>query len=239
MTEATKVAHILLAMLAAQEEVKYIQKTAKTGTKNDSPKGVARDEVVAVVRPVLIKNKILAVTTQVPCTERYVETTQKSASGTPLIQFYAVYETIFSSAVDGSSIAVRHGAQGNDYGDKACGKASTYAEKLNFLKGLVVETGIEDEGRYPDEGDQEQGEGESDIKEPQSKSKKDVEPADKSGPASKGMILQLKTSAENKVVMDKVEKNVKSKAADGTFETLTKDQVKALIAWVNEQPDAE
>jgi hypothetical protein len=47
-------------------------------------------------------------------------------------------------------ITVRLDAHADDYGDKAPGKALSYAVKSAVLKLLMIETGVDDEGRLPE-----------------------------------------------------------------------------------------
>jgi len=182
-----------------QREVGYVKKDVVVS----GAKGVARDAVVAAVRQALIDNGVFVYTTQKY--GRFVPTEQKSSSGTPLTIYVGTYATHFVN-IDAPSDAiarldefvVEHEAQGNDYGDKAPGKAATYAEKLNLVKGLLLETGINDEGRNPGEGDESTPDGAQDekpsgIKAPQRKS------AEKNNPdalpptklASAGLIKQV------------------------------------------------
>jgi len=137
-------------LLNVMLEVEYVKKDVSIP---GSGKGVARDAVVAAIRRRLLANGVIARTSEVPGTGRFIETNQKSASGTPKITYAATYRTSFVNVDDGSTVDVEHLGQGDDFGDKAPGKAGTYAEKLNFLRGLLLETGIADEGRNPGEGD--------------------------------------------------------------------------------------
>jgi hypothetical protein len=139
-----------LAAVAANPEVAYIKKSVGTG--QGDAKGVARDYVVAKVRPHLLAAGIYVSTSQVnPGT---TEIAGKSSKGTDLVRFTAMYATSFINVDNPEQRhVVQHEAHGNDYGDKAPGKASTYAEKLNIIKALCLETGIADEGRFPNEGD--------------------------------------------------------------------------------------
>jgi len=134
--------------VAAMLEIGYVKRgSADKGT------GVLRDVVVSEVRPILLKHGIDFSTSQVG-PGRYLETGKASASGTPLCQYVAMYATTFANIDDPTDIlVVQHEGQGNDFGDKAPGKAATYGEKLNIVKGLMLETGIAEEGRNPGEGD--------------------------------------------------------------------------------------
>jgi hypothetical protein len=142
MAEAPVHAGIFAAMLEAAKEVKYVKRASvpKAGT------GVLRDVVVAEVRPILLKHGIIAMTTQVG-EGRVIATDQTSSGGTPKSIYLGRYQTSFICVADGSTMSVVNEALGEDYGDKAPGKARTYAEKMNLIGGLLLETGINDEGR--------------------------------------------------------------------------------------------
>jgi len=134
--------------IAVMKAVDYV----KRGT-SDKGTGVNRDVVVSEVRAKLLEHGIDISTSQVG-PGRYLETGKASSSGTPLCQYVAMYATTFVNADDpNDTLTIQHEGQGNDFGDKAPGKAATYAEKLNLVKGLMLETGIADESRNPGEGD--------------------------------------------------------------------------------------
>ena len=227
---------------AVMQEVGYVQKdTGFSSRPND--KGVARDAVVAEIRPVLLKHGVVASTTQVG-PGRYIENAQKSSSGTPLSIYCGTYRTVFTCIDDPSSThIVEHEAEGRDYGDKAPGKAATYGEKLNFVKGLMLETGIADEGRNSGEGD-EPGPENAGIKTPQKKAPAAeskptaAEPKAEAGDgekASPGLLKQVKNKAEAKGLTAQVEKNL---AAKGTsWDALTKTQAATIQKWIDDQPD--
>ena len=150
MTEPVHSQLILQRLLKVAQEVKYVKRETvpKAGT------GVLRDVVVSEVRPILLKHGVIVVTSQVGV-GRVIETGAKSSNGTPLSIYMGSYQTQFICVEDGSILSVTNEAIGHDYGDKAAGKARTYAEKMNLIGGLFLETGINDEGRLPDAGDAE------------------------------------------------------------------------------------
>ena len=217
-------------LLLAMDAVKYVKKDVDVpGTGNK--KGVARDAVIAACRQELLNVGVIAVTSQVG-PGRYIETAQKSSTGTPLSKYVAMYITSFRNVDDKDDyIGIQHEAQGDDYGDKAPGKAATYAEKLNFVKGLMLETGIADEGRNKgegdDDGDKKTGDnGKGKIAEPQRKStaKADAKADDK--PASKGLLKQIKDKAELDGTTNALNDYLKSHEL--TLDTLTDTQAKKV-----------
>lgn len=136
-----------LAHVASLKEVGYVRKEIDSGS---GGKGVARDLVVATVRKHLLEAGVYVSTTQI--SGETIQTGSKSAKGNELIRYEGWYETSFINVDNPSDRhVVRHEAHGNDYGDKSPGKASTYAEKLNIIKAMLLETGIADEGRFAHE----------------------------------------------------------------------------------------
>lgn len=146
MPEPQAIPKILAALLSVAREVKYV----KRETVPQAGTGVLRDVVVSEVRPILLKAGIITMTTQL---DGRLEASDKTNSkGTPLTVYVGKYRTTFIHSEDASSLFVDSEAIGHDYGDKAAGKARTYAEKMNLIGGLMLETGINDEGRLPDAG---------------------------------------------------------------------------------------
>jgi hypothetical protein len=223
-------------------EIGYVQKTVGAGA-GASVKGVARDEVVAQIRQKLLDNGIIASTSQVG-TGRNIETAAKSSSGTPLCIYVGLYSTTFIN-VDNplEQLAVCHEGQGNDYGDKAPGKAATYAEKLNFVKGLMLETGIADEGRNPGEGDDSGAADNSKksagaIKTPRAKEEPAPKAVDDSGPASAGLLKMFRAAAEQKGVLDKVDAAI-AKRGDKVTKKWVAGQMERLAEAQGREPGSE
>ncbi len=163
-------------------------------------------------------------------------------------------------------ITVENEGQGNDFGDKAPGKASTYAEKLNILKGLCLISGIQDEARNEGEGDggtTAQKPAPATIKEPQRKSETAAPAEPAAAPAAPKVGADPKANLKAAV---KAAKGVESKgaasagltgqikaAADskgvtpliqsvltlGSIEldAMSKEVAAAVWKWIGEQPE--
>jgi hypothetical protein len=118
-------------------ECDYLQKTqAQQG------KGIKYDEVMAMIRQLLVSNGIVMVTTQesLDCLGIVEGTKQK------------IYQGKFSLKLvnmDKPDEFIEHTsyAQGMDGGDKGAGKAHTYAMKTMLVKGFGIETGEDEESR--------------------------------------------------------------------------------------------
>lgn len=105
-------------------------------------KGVKYDTVIAMIRDLLIKHGIVMVVRQL---------SMESASGvegTKQKIYQGHYEMDLVN-MDSPNDKVTHSAfaHGMDGGDKATGKAHTYAVKLMLVKGFAIETGEDDESR--------------------------------------------------------------------------------------------
>lgn len=155
MANAQTTPNLFARLKAVMEAVGYIKKDAESGT---GGKGIARDLVVATLRPVLLKHGIYVSTSEVPGTGKYVQTGNKSGKGAERITYIATYATTFVNVDNPEDRhTVANTGQGDDYGDKGPGKAHTYAEKTNLRSAFLLETGIADEGRLPGDGDEPEG----------------------------------------------------------------------------------
>lgn len=122
---------------SVMSECDYLQKKqAQQG------KGVRYDEVIAMIRNLLIKHGIVMVANQesMECLSGVEGTKQK------------IYEGKYSLKLvnmDKPDEFVTHTcyAHGMDGGDKAPGKAHTYAMKTMLVKGFGIETGEDEESR--------------------------------------------------------------------------------------------
>lgn len=122
---------------AVMAECEYIQKVqAQQG------KGVRYDEVIAMLRPLLIKHGLVIQMNQLEFSEGV------QVEGTKQKVFTGQYSMKIIN-IDDPSEVVEHTAyaQGMDGGDKACGKAHTYAAKIMLVKGFGIETGEDEESR--------------------------------------------------------------------------------------------
>ena len=115
----------------------YLQKEAA-----QQGKGVRYDTVIAMLRALLIKHGVVMVVrqTEMECISGVEGTKQKIYQGK--------YEMDLVN-IDKPEELVTHSAyaHGMDGGDKAPGKAQTYAVKIMLVKGFGIETGIDEESR--------------------------------------------------------------------------------------------
>ena len=122
---------------AVMRDCDYIQKE-----KAQQGQGVKYDTVIAMLRPLMIRHGVVMVVRQIEmeCVGGVEGTKQKVYQGK--------YEMDLVN-IDDPKDLVTHStfAHGMDGGDKAPGKAQTYAVKILLVKGFGVETGIDEESR--------------------------------------------------------------------------------------------
>ena len=121
---------------AIMKDCDYIQKE-----KAQQGQGVKYDTVIAMLRDLLIKHGVVTVMRQ-KSLERVGEVGQNQKV------YQGEYEMDLVN-MDKPDEKVTHStfAQGMDGGDKAPGKAHTYAAKLILTKAFNIETGIDEESR--------------------------------------------------------------------------------------------
>lgn len=128
-----------------RKKIDYIRKDATV----QGYKAVTHDMVTAMVRDHLIDQGIVMT---VSFHSSNVEQAGTTKSGTPIIRYEAVYSVRFVNVEDKDDYAqVMVEAHANDQGDKAPGKAMSYAVKYAILKTFNIETGENEESRV--EGD--------------------------------------------------------------------------------------
>ena len=129
-----------------RKKVEYIQKDATV----QGYRAVTHDAVTAMVRDALIEQGIVIIPDQLTgnCVEAGTTSNNK-----PIIRFEASYQIWFINAdkPDDDKFSLKMIAHANDSGDKAPGKACSYAVKYALLKVFNIETGENEESRI--EGD--------------------------------------------------------------------------------------
>lgn len=122
---------------AVMKEAEYMQKGAA-----QQGKGVLYDDVIAMLRPLLIKHGIVIVVRQMSFES------VSSVEGTKQKIYQGRYDMDLVN-IDKPEDKVTHTAyaQGMDGGDKAPGKAQTYAVKIMLTKGFALESGVDEESR--------------------------------------------------------------------------------------------
>jgi hypothetical protein len=126
-----------------RETVAYLQKTKEV--QGQGYKAIQHDEVTSAVRQPFIDNGIVTVPEQ---TDSSFVDVGKTKNGATIIRYSGWYNVHFVNADDPQDKAtVRAEAHAMDHGDKAPGKAMSYAVKYAMLKLLNIETGEDEESR--------------------------------------------------------------------------------------------
>lgn len=128
------------AIIAVMNEVKNVEKTMDVGTGGSSYKGVSDKVVKEILQPILAKNGLAIVPTDViakTSTTTWVDQYNKQKQST-LTEVTTKYLLIHSS---GESIELAGYGHGVDSQDKGAGKATTYALKYALLYTFLIPTG--------------------------------------------------------------------------------------------------
>lgn len=126
-----------------RKKVNYAKKDKEVAGQNY--KAVTHDAVTALVRNHLIDQGVLIVPRLISSVMNEVG---KTAKGSTIYRYEGKYEVDFINCDSPEDrITVPGEAHANDSGDKAPGKATSYATKYAMLKLFSIETGEGDEGR--------------------------------------------------------------------------------------------
>lgn len=137
--------NIYQKLQAVMKEVAYVKKD-KEVTGAGSYMAVTHDMVTAMVRPHFVAQGVVIVPRLV--NGAVVDTGRQTKGGTPIIRYEGLYEVSFVNADEPTDmVTIPISAHAEDHGDKAPGKAISYATKYAVLKVLMLETGENDEGR--------------------------------------------------------------------------------------------
>lgn len=138
-------------ILWVRDRVTRLGKDSTVSTGSGSYKAITHDKVTAFIRPKLVQAGIFHYMSCISSED--FETGALTQRNRKIIQHRARFEITFANANDkGDSITVQQMAYADDYGDKAPGKAASYAMKYALLKMFMIETGEEDEARVEDDG---------------------------------------------------------------------------------------
>ena len=127
-----------------RKQVSYLQKDKRVG--EGGYLAVTHDAVTAAAREHFITHGVVVV--PIIVSSSTVPTGTATAKGVPFIRYEARYRFDVVNADDpADKFSVEIEAHAIDQGDKAPGKAISYAKKYCVLKLLEIETGDEEEGR--------------------------------------------------------------------------------------------
>lgn len=128
--------------------VEYVQKDSAVSGMGGGYKAVSHDQVVSVARKALVDNGVMIFPNQIK--GEFLQMRDINAAPQPVKMglYSGTYEINFVNIDDGNDkITATIQAHANDNGDKAPGKALSYATKSAILKVLSLETGENDESR--------------------------------------------------------------------------------------------
>ena len=128
--------------------VEYVKKDSSVSGMGGGYKAVSHDQVVSVARKALVDNGVMIFPNQIK--GEFLQMRDVNATPQPIKMglYSGTYEINFVNIDDGNDrITAAIEAHANDNGDKAPGKALSYATKSAILKVLSLETGENDESR--------------------------------------------------------------------------------------------
>ena len=138
----TKGMNVLQRLAEVKKIVSYVKKDKEV----QGYMAVTHDQVTAFTREALNDAGVIVIPSEE--TSQTIVTTMTTAKGVPFIRFEATYLVSFINIDEPKDlISVRVTSHAIDQGDKAPGKAYSYATKYAILKVLSLETGETDEGR--------------------------------------------------------------------------------------------
>jgi hypothetical protein len=137
---------------AVQKEVDYVQKDATIKAGGSTYKAVTHDMVLAILRPAMVKQGIVTQVEQLRSELLQARSANPKKEGEFSMHLYSAdYAVHFVNKDEPSDrLTVTINAHANDTGDKAPGKATSYAVKYAMLKTFGLETGENDEARFSD-----------------------------------------------------------------------------------------
>ena len=131
---------------AVRKAIGYVQKDKAGSTGGGSYKAVTHDAVTGMVRAALIEHGVVIVPSVLSAVFNAKEPEAKQRL------YEATYQIEFVNIDDPADrIVTQQNAHALDNGDKAPGKAQSYATKYAILKLFNIETGEDEESRYQQE----------------------------------------------------------------------------------------
>lgn len=135
---------------SVRKAIGYVQKDKSVSTGKGSYKAVTHDMVTAMVRQPMIEAGIVCVPSVVSA--ETIQPPPKADGTEKQLRYEATYDFLFVNADNPEDkITIRIQSHANDSGDKAPGKAISYAKKYAILKLFEIETGEDDESRVKDQ----------------------------------------------------------------------------------------
>lgn len=184
-------------LLGAASEVDFIKKDKEVSGFGGGYKAVTHDAVVGEVRPALLKWGIVVTFNVVDYRAEHHEIKGKNGTRT-VFEVVAKVEVNFVAAGGDMTNPLASRATcttigiGHDSGDKAAGKALSYAKKYALLQALLLQTGVNDEERHDGmtQAERDAAEEEADLKRMEDEERKRNKEADKENKAKAMQALE-------------------------------------------------
>jgi hypothetical protein len=126
-------------IINVMREIGFIPKETFVKMKSGGYTAVSHDTVARILHPILAKEGIVVRVTLLD--------SSKEMMSNGMVFYSGRYSLSLIDAEDGDSIEYVGEAHATDIGDKAPGKALSYATKMLLLKAFLLETGENDEER--------------------------------------------------------------------------------------------
>lgn len=140
----TQIKNIYQRINDVRKSFGYVQKDKSVSTGGGSYKAVTHDSVTGQIRQHLVEHGVVIVPSVIEHTFHPKETPESKQR-----LFEAIYDVAFVNCDNPEDrIVIRAVAHALDNGDKAPGKAMSYATKYAILKVFSLETGEDEESRY-------------------------------------------------------------------------------------------
>lgn len=142
--------NIYQRIAAVMADVEYVQKDKDVTGGGQNYKAVTHDKVVSVIRKSLVKNGIVVCPEQTHGEMLIQRDVSKEIKMHLYTGTYSIHFVNVDVPAERATVVVQSHA--NDNGDKAPGKAMTYATKTAMLKIFTLETGEDEESRSAPSG---------------------------------------------------------------------------------------
>ena len=150
--------NLATALLKVMGEIAHLQSDKQVGVGNSAYKGLSDQKATGTIRKALIKYGVIALQSQIEeetTTENWLEQSEYNGKITQKAKiqvFTRVKCTItLVHAESGESATIQAIGHGIDNGDKAAGKAMTYAKKNALLNSLLISTGLDADDVHSDD----------------------------------------------------------------------------------------
>ena len=147
--------NILQKINEVRKSLKGVSKDATVSLGRGSYKGTTHDNVISKLQPFLIEHGIVFWVSDIEQNVDIHRFKDQHGRDKQKVLISAKVQVTYANTEDTSDCIVTFGiGMGEDSGDKASGKALSYAVKYCHLKTFALITGIDDEERMPEQAPQ-------------------------------------------------------------------------------------